>query len=208
MNLKVLHAALFLSVSLAAPTAVLAQDNNWRIVAGLGLGGGAEKITSGTITNIDTNAVVPFEIRPGDGAQIRLGAEYALGADWAVQATVGHSAVAPMGMNGSLTFTTIPVEVIGFMNLGKGLRLGVGVRKAHAEMAGSGVASNSPVLGIYETSMGTVAEVQYLFADAARSVSANRSQFGISARHVSETYQRNGYSFNGNHYEIGIVLYY
>ncbi|MGQ0709245.1 MAG: hypothetical protein ACT4NV_05790 [Rhodoferax sp.] len=195
-------------LALGVCAAAQAQQPGWRLVAGAGLGEGGQTITSGTITNVSNNQVVPFQIKPGSGPQFRLGAEWPLSSNVAVQATVGHSAVAPMGFNGSLTFTTIPVEVLALASVGEQWRLGLGLRKAHAEMAGSGVAASSPVLGVYETSLGAVAEAQYLFATAGGRSSAQRSQFGISARYVSETYQRNGYSFNGNHYELGVVLYY
>lgn len=185
-----------------------AQSSGWRFVGGLGLGGGGETITSGTITNVSNNSVVPFEIRPGAGPQLRMGAEFPLGSALALQATVGHSAVAPMGFNGSLTFTTIPLEVVALVPLGEQLRLGLGLRKAYAELTGSGVAANSPALGVYDTSLGGVAEVQYLFASGPGGSLKQQSQFGLSVRYVAETYQRNGYSFNGNHYELGVVLYY
>lgn len=205
MNRKVSIAA---AVVLWVAGSAQAQTSDWRFIASAGFGGGGEAITSGTIVNVSNNAVTPFTIRAGDGLQVRVGAEYALSNAFAVQMSIGHSAVAPMGMNGSLTFTTIPVEVMALARISEGWRLGLGVRKAHAEMAGSGVASNAPVLGTYETSVGTVAEVQYLFAQSDRKQSDRRPEFGISARYVTEDYRLNGYSFNGNHYELGVVLYY
>lgn len=189
---------------------VAAQEhsNGWRVVGGLGLGGGGETITSGTITNVSNNTVIPFEIKPGEGPQFRLGAEFSVGSTLALQTTIGHSAVAPMGFNGSLTFTTVPLEVVALAPVGNSVRLGLGVRKAFAEMSGTGVASNSPVLGVYEASVGGVAEVQYFFGAGAGSALNPRTQFGVSARYITETYKRNGYTFDGNHYELGVVLYY
>ncbi len=197
-----------LVLALGGASGAQAQSAPWRMVGGVAMGEGGQTITSGTITNVSNNQVVPFQIKPGAGPQFRLGAEFPLSPTMAVQATVGHSAVAPMGFNGSLTFTTIPLELMALVSVGDQWRWGLGLRKAHAEMAGSGVAGNSPVLGVYETSVGAVAEVQYLFASAGGRSTTQRSQFGVSARYVTETYQRNGYSFNGNHYELGVVLYY
>ena len=188
--------------------AVCAQESPWRFVAGLGYGSGGETITSGTITTVGTNQVVPFQIKPGSEYQLRVGGEYRLSERLAVQTTLGYSDVAPMGFNGSLNFTTVPVELLGMFSLDKQWRVGAGIRKSYAEMKGSGVASDSPVLGVYETSLGSVLELQYLLSSASQgSRSTSSSQFGFSLRFVNEDYKRNGYSFGGNHYELGIVLF-
>lgn len=197
-----------LAVSLVVGSvAAGAQESPWRLVVGLGYGSGGDTITSGTITTVGTNQVVPFEIKPGSDYQWRLGAQYQLNERLAVQTTVGYSDVAPMGFNGSLNFTTVPVELLGMFSLNPQWRVGAGIRKAYAEMRGSGVASDSPILGSFESSMGSVVELQYLMSNAAPGARSVGTQFGFSLRFVNEDYKRLGYSFSGNHYELGMVLY-
>jgi hypothetical protein len=113
-----------------------------------------------------------------------------------------------MGINGSLEFTTIPVELLAYANITPGVRIGAGLRKARAELTGSGVTSKIPELGSYASSVGKVLEVQYLFS-ASDSVKAfAKSQAGFSARVVNEEYTHEGITTSGNHYELGLVVYF
>lgn len=206
MSKYVVRYTLALSLVVAS-VAAGAQQSPWRFVAGLGYGSGGDTITSGTITTVGTSQVVPFQIKPGSEYQWRVGAEYRFSERLAVQSTLGYSDIAPMGFNGSLNFTTVPAELLGVFSVNKQWRVGAGVRKAYAEMKGSGVASNSPVLGVYETSVGSVLELQYLLSNDAQNSRSVGTQFGFSLRVVNEDYKRNGYSFGGSHYELGLVLY-
>lgn len=71
-----------------------------------------------------------------------------------------------MGMDGSLEFTTTPIEFLAFVNFFGELRIGGGVRKSFAEMTGSGKAAGWSGLGAYTSSQGSVVELQYLFSAA------------------------------------------
>lgn len=185
-----------------------AQDSKWRFFAGVGLSNGGETITSGTITTIGTTQVLPFEIQAGTGTQYRIGADYRVTEQLALQASIGRTVSDPMGMNGSLTFTVTPLELMGFVNVTKALRLGAGLRKSVADMAGTGVSADWSGNGTYESSGGTVVEAQYLFATAEAKPGTQKSQFGISARFVNESFTHNAVTFKGNTYEIGLALYY
>lgn len=182
---------------------VHAEGSNWRFFAGLGIGNGGDTITTGTVTTIGTNNPNHFEIKPGSGLQYRMGLDYRLASRLFLQASIGYSADDPMGMNGSLTFITIPTEFLGFVGLTESLRIGGGVRNSSAEMKASGLAAGWAGAGTYSSTPGGVVEAQYL-----GKVGAQGSQFGVSARYVSESFSHNGVSFSGNHYEIGLVLYY
>lgn len=185
-----------------------AQESPWRFVAGLGYANGGEKIASGTITTIGTNHVVPYDIQAGTGFQFRLGAEYRLSDRVALQATLGHSSSDAMGIDGSYEFTVVPLELMGFVDVASGFRIGLGARQSSAELRGTGVAANSPVNGTFVSSQGAVLEVQYLFANGTAPRSNAGPQFGISLRGVNETFTHTLGTLNGNHVELGVVVYY
>ncbi len=191
---------------MAACVCAQAQVSNWRFFAGMGMAGGGEQITEGTITTVGTTTSHRFQIKVGDGLQYRLGADYRLMGPLTLQASVGYSSTAPMGMNGSLTFTTIPVEVLAFLDLGDSLRIGGGARKTEADMKATGVAEGWIGAGPYDSSNGGVVELQYLSARR----SQDNTQFGISLRYVTETFthRRTGTRFNGSHYELAAALYF
>lgn len=183
-----------------------AETSNWRFLASIGLAGGGEQITEGSITTVGTSNTHRFQINTGDGMQFRIGADYRLLSRLTLQTSVGYSSAAPMGMNGSLTFTTIPVELLAFVDITSSLRIGGGARKTQADMKATGVSENWIGAGTYSGSQGGVVELQYLTGFSGQ----DRTQFGISLRYVTETltHDRTGTRFNGNHYELAAALYY
>ena len=185
-----------------------AQNSNWRFFVGMGLSNGGETIASGTITTIGTTQVLPFEIQAGTGTQYRVGADYRLADRVTLQGSIGRSVSDPMGMNGSLTITLTPLELLGFVNITDALRIGAGVRKSSAEMSGTGISANWTGVGSYSSSGGSVVEAQYLFATSEAKPGAQKSQFGISTRFVNESFKHNSVTFKGNTYEVGLALYY
>lgn len=141
--------------------------------------------------------------------------KYALGADYRIaekvtlQGSVGREvSTIPNAANGDLTFTRVPVELLGFYDLSKDFRLGGGLRySTNPNMTGNGFAEGWSGLGGYEPSLGAVLEGQYLFVTPVKG-SAGNGQFGLSLRYVSESFKKNGTTTNGDHYELGLVLYY
>jgi O-acetylhomoserine/O-acetylserine sulfhydrylase-like pyridoxal-dependent enzyme len=81
------------------------------------------------------------------------------------------------------------------------------VRKSYADMTGTGVSANWSGIGSYSSSGGSVVEAQYLFATSEAMPGAQKSQFGISARWVNESFTHNG-DFQGQHVRnwFGAVL--
>lgn len=191
-----------------ACTLAHAEGSKWRFFAGVGFSNGGETIASGTITTIGTTKVLPFEIQAGTGTQYRVGADYRISDRLALQASVGRSVSDPMGMNGSLTFTTTPVELLGFVNITEALRVGGGLRRTSADMTGTGVSAGWSGNGSYASTGGTVLEAQYLFATSEAKPNFQKPQFGISIRFVNESFSHDSVTFNGNTYEVGLVLYY
>ena len=187
---------------------VHADGANWRFYSALGVASGGETITSGTITTVGTTSEVHFKVKPADGLQFRMGVDYRIFERLTLQGAIGYGASDPMGMNGSFTFTTIPVEFLGFLNITDALRIGGGVRKTSAEMKASGVAATFSGVGTYTSTPGTVFEVQYLFPISSGQPTYQRSQFGISLRYVTESFSHNSVTYDGNHYEVGMSLYY
>jgi hypothetical protein len=185
-----------------------AEGSNWRLFAGFGFVNGGESISSGNITNTTTGNQTPYDVKTASGPQFRLGADYRIASRLTLQGSIGYSANDPMGYNGSLTFTTIPVELLGFVNLTDALRIGGGVRKTSAEMTATGVAANWPEVGMYSSNTGAVVEAQYLFPISAGQPGNQTSQFGVSLRYVAESFSHNAISYKGDHVEVGVALYY
>jgi hypothetical protein len=200
--------AIAASMMLIASMSAQAQESNWRIFAGVGYSDGGDTIASGTITNVTTKSVLPFQIKAGTGFQQRIGAEYRLSPQFTVQGSIGHSANSPMGYDGSFDFTVVPFEIMAFVDIGAGFRFGAGARQSSAEMRGTGKASNAPVNGTYTGNQGSVVELQYLFQNGSTGNSRSGSQFGLSLRGVTETFSSPVGNLNGNQYEIGAILYY
>jgi hypothetical protein len=188
--------------------AAQAEGSNWRFFGGLGLADGGDIISRGIIVQDGTNKELPFEIKAGGGTQYRAGVEYRLMERLSVQGSIGVSVADPMGYNGSLTFSTVPVEVMAFVNITEGARIGFGVRKTNARMAGTGVAANWPELGTYDSNGGTVLEAQYLFGNASARAGTERTQFGISLRVVDEKFTHTTVTVGGKHYEVGGIVYF
>jgi hypothetical protein len=187
---------------------VHAEDSNWRVMGGAAMANGGGVIGEGTITVVGTNHVIPFEVKAGMDPQYRIGLEYRLFKGVSLQGSVGYSITDPMGFDGSLEFTTVPVELLAFANITEGLRIGAGLRKARAELTGSGLASNMPELGTYSSSIGKVLELQYLFSASESIKTFARTQAGFSVRVVNEDFTHDGMTYSGNHYELGLVVYF
>lgn len=185
-----------------------AEGSNWRFFGGLGLADGGDIISRGIIVQDGTNKELPFEIKTGGGTQYRAGVEYRLMDRLSVQGSVGVAVADPMGYNGSLTFSAVPVELMAFVNITEGARIGFGARKTTARLTGTGVASNWAELGDYESTGGVVVEAQYLFGNASARAGTERTQFGISLRVVDEKFTKNAVTIGGKHYEVGASLYF
>lgn len=185
-----------------------AEGSNWRFFAGAGMSNGGDTIASGTITTVGSGSVLPFEIKPGTGTQFRVGTDYRLSEGLTLQGSIGRAVSDPMGMNGSMEFTTTPVELLGFVNLSDAFRVGGGLRKTYARMTASGVSAGWSGVGDYSSTLGTVLEAQYLFSTSQAQPSAAQPQLGVSVRWVNESFSHDGANFSGRHYELGLVFYY
>lgn len=185
-----------------------ADSSSWRFYAAGGLASGGETVVSGVIVEDGTNKTVPFDIKPGTGIPLRVGAEYRVSAPFALRGAVERTVTDPMGYNGSLTFTSTSTELMGLFSLTPAVRLGAGVRQTTGVLQGTGVAANWPELGTYTSAGGAVLEAQYLFSTDAARPQSRQPQVGVTLRLVSESLQRDGVTLNGDHYEVGLALYF
>jgi len=183
-----------------------ADDSPWRVYAAGGISTGGETLLRGTIVEDGTKKTVPFDIRPGTGIPLRLGAEYRTSNPFALRASVERTVSDPMGYNGSATFTNTSAELMGLLSVTPAIRLGLGVRKSNAVLDGTGLAANLPQLGTYSSSGGTVLEAQYLFFTDPAQPQRRQPQVAATLRLVSESFQRNDVTLNGDHYEVGLAL--
>jgi hypothetical protein len=205
---RVIFKSLLATLLVAGSAIAQAQSSDWRFFGGVGIADGGETITSGNIVTQGTNKLTPYTIKAGGGTQWRAGMEYRLMDQVSLQGSLGFVVSDPMGYNGSLTFTSVPVEFMAFVNVTENIRLGAGVRKSTARIRGTGIAENWPETGEYSGSAAGVVEAQYLFGPANTKRNLQHTQFGISLRAVNETFTHDGLSINGNHYEVGVALYF
>jgi hypothetical protein len=163
-------------------------------VLGIGLTGGGEKLATVTYTNGDTQ-----DIRSGGLVHYFAGVDVRAAPWVSVQATIGYHIDSSAGAsNGSVRFTRVPVEALGYFHVNDRLRLGGGLRYVSSpELRGRGVASN--VGDRYDNTVGGVLEGEYKFTN----------WFGLKLRGVSETYKsrNNGVKANGDHVGLYAAFY-
>lgn len=152
----------------------------------------------------DTLATVQYSdgttdsIKAGGLAHLYAGAEFKVGTEMAIQATIGyHVDDTRSSSNGSLRFSRYPVDLIALYSVNERVRLGAGAQiVSSAKLAGSGVASAVAV--DFQSSTGPLVEAEYLFTPS----------LGAKLRYVSHKYKPkgSGISVDGNH--VGVMLGY
>lgn len=140
-------------------------------------------------------------ITPGGTFEVKVGGEIRLNrVPLSAQATIGYHYDSTHATNGSITFTKVPLELLGFWNITPKYKLGGGMRYVTmAKLKGNGVAQ---ALGTnnFKNTLGMVLEGEYLI----------NSKTGVALRYVSETYQLEGasYKIDGNHVGLRFNVYY
>lgn len=190
--------SLFIGTTLAlAAIGVQAADAapSVRPLVGFGLTFGGE--TLATVLYSDGSS---DSIKSGGLAHLYGGAEFKVGTDFAIQATVGyHVDDTKNAANGSLRFSRYPVDLIVLYGLNDRVRLGAGVQIVNsAKLAGSGVASG--VALDFDSSTGALVEGEYLFTPS----------FGAKARFVSHKFkpEGGGTSVDGKHFGLMLSYYF
>ena len=182
--------------------ASLPSASPWQFFGSIGwnFGDGSSDLVKGTYTNGS-----PFAIKAGNGLAVAAGASYALNTSTDVQVSVGHERTSTSSPDGEFAFTRVPVELLGFYNLGDHWRLGGGLRlatSARLESSGSVAAVGNYT---FSPKPGYVLEAQYLTKRHANPL----GRFGISFKLVDESfeYAPTNYTAKGHHLGVSLVYY-
>lgn len=179
------------------------EPSKARFVGRIGMGFGSAALDSGFYTDGST-----WEVSSGNGLKYALGADYRLGKNFTLQATIGKEQSTLQASNAELMFSRTPVELLGFIDVNKEIRFGLGVRKStNPQVTGSGVTSNNASVGAWDSSVGGVLELQYIL-DTTERQTGGPGQFGVNLRYVSETFTKGAVSKIADHFELGLFLNY
>ena len=177
-----------------------ADDRALRAVLSVGYTGGGGTILPVTFVNESTGAPVgSSDIKAGSGAQLSVGAEYRFDPGFALQGTVGYQMDDAVGLDGSARFVRDPIELIGFVHLYDGWRLGLGARVVEkGRLRGEGTISTLDVN--LDRATGGLIDLEYLFSPHA----------GVKLRYARENYRAQGYtgSVSGNQAGVFISAYF
>jgi hypothetical protein len=166
------------------------SNSGLKFLAGVGLSFGGDKILEASYTSGGT-----AQLTAGGGFEFKAGLENSLGNGYALQGTVGYHFQSPQGKDGSMTFSRVPIELIGFKEIAQNFRLGLGLRKAtnpsyttEGVLAGLGSGSGS-------SSLGYVLTGEYIASE----------KVGLALRLVNESYELDNSvtnstkTYNGSH---------
>lgn len=186
----------FVAGALALGAATAAQASDITGFAGFGLTGGGEKLVTVQYSNGTSQ-----DIRSGGFVELRAGIEYRpQAAPFAVQASVGYHVDDTNASNGSVRFSRVPLELIGFWNATPNWRFGGGLRHATGvQLSSSGAASDLGGVD-FEANTGTVVVGEYLFSP----------HWGVDARYVNERYTVKGTDthVDGSHFGMHVSYYF
>ncbi|BDT70704.1 hypothetical protein os4_02110 [Comamonadaceae bacterium OS-4] len=187
--------------------ASLPSASPWQFFASFGynLGDGSEEIIKGNYVDTSGNKVGEFSVKAGNGLAVAAGASYSITDKADVQFSIGHERASTHGSDGDFTFTRVPVELLGFYNVGDHWRLGGGLRlatSARLESFGSVAAVGNYT---FSPKPGYVLEAQYLTKRNANPL----GRFGISFKLVDESfeYAPTNYTARGHHLGVSLVYY-
>lgn len=168
----------------AGAAGVQAQERNVRGVLGLGLTGGGDTLATVVYTDGSTD-----NIKGGGLVHVFGGAEFRLGTDVTMQATVGYHVDETNGASdGSLRFSRYPIELLAHYHVAPNFKLGGGARFVNnAKIDSRGVLSGARFE--FDNTVGAVVEGEWMVSPA----------IGLKVRYVSEKYKAPGVSANGNH---------
>jgi hypothetical protein len=90
------------------------EPSKARFVGRIGMGFGSAALDSGFYTDGST-----WEVSSGNGLKYALGADYRLGKNFTLQATIGKEQSTLQASNAELMFSRTPVELLGFIDVNK-----------------------------------------------------------------------------------------
>jgi hypothetical protein len=180
--------ALAACTGLAAVALPAAAADGWRPVIGTTLTGGGETLATVSYTDGTTQ-----KVRSGGLIQLFGGIEYQA-ADFAVQATLGYHVDDTSARNGSVRFSRMPIELLGFWRASERVRLGGGARIATSPEVSSSGAASSVGDATFDSKLGLVLQGEYM-------VWSDRAS--VLMRYVAEDYGVGRNKISGNHVGVG-----
>jgi hypothetical protein len=170
------------------------SESGFKFLAGLGISFGGDKLVSIPTTGKEAS------VSAGSGAFIHVGFEKRFANDFALQTTIGYHSDSDKGSNGSISFTRVPFELIGYKGVTDKVRLGLGLRQStSAQFSSSGVATSYRSSDSATASVGFLLSVEYLVNE----------KFGISGRVVNESFQfkNDPKTYDGTHAGVLFNVY-
>lgn len=180
----------------------LQSASPWQFFGSMGwnFGDGSADLVKGNYTN--TGA--PYAIKAGNGLAVAAGVSYSLNNSTDVQFSVGHERTSTSSPDGEFAFTRVPVELLGFYNLGDHWRVGGGLRLATSAR----LESTGSVVGVgdytFSPKPGYVLEAQYLTKRHENPL----GRFGVSFKLVDETFEYAPSNFTARGHHLGVSLIY
>lgn len=149
-----------------------APTNGLRPFLGMGLTFGGDDLQTVAYTDGSSETV-----KAGGVVQLTGGVDYRINSEFSLQTSISYHVDSTSGSNGSVTFSRIPLELIGYYNVSNEWRIGVGARYVSSvKLSGSGVINY--VGASYDNTVGALVEGEYLVND----------KLGLKIRYVSEKY--------------------
>lgn len=186
-----LRSAAVLALAALGSLPALANDG-LRLMIGTAITGGGETLSTVIFTDGSSE-----KIKSGGLLHLFGGLEYRIGS-FTLQANVGyHVDDTSAASNGSVKFSRMPVELLGFWHVADDWRIGGGFRKAgSAKLSGSGAAA-SVGRSTFSSKGGLVLQGETFFGSG-QTISAY-------LRYVTEDYELRGLSVSGNHVGLGVA---
>src|SRR5262245_33878992 len=171
-------------LALAGMASAQAQERTVRGVLGLGLTGGGDTLATVIYTDGTSDS-----IKGGGLVHIFGGAEFRLGDQVTMQATVGYHVDETTGASdGSLRFSRYPIELLAHYHVNPQFKIGGGARFVNsAKIDSRGVLSGTRF--DFDSTVGAVVEGEWMVTPS----------LGLKLRFVNEKYKASGVSTSGNH---------
>lgn len=169
------------------------EEKPLRFFVGAGITFGGDTLATVTYTDGTKD-----DVTAGGIIQIDTGLDYRFGEQFSAQASIGyHVNDTRAAKNGGVTFSRVPVELVGYYHLNDQWRLGVGGRYiTGGKLKGNGAASS--IQADYKNTNGVLVEAEYF----------SSPKLGIKVRFVKEEYEEIGLpgKIDGSH--VGIFASY
>lgn len=137
------------------PQAVVVEPRRFRVVVGLGITGGGDRLATARYYYDDDR-----NVRAGQLLQVHGGIDWRVAPRVTMQAVVGFHTDGVDSWNGSVYFTRYPVELLAHYGIAPGWRAGGGLRYTiNPKLDGDGAARDINVG--YKNSIGPVVEVEF-----------------------------------------------